>query len=292
MNSAASELDRVTAVVVTFNSAHCLDSLAASLSQVPHVVVIDNDSGDDTVAKLGAALPRAQVIVNEANLGFGAANNVGVDHAPTEFVLLVNPDCTFDASAIASLVACADRFPDASAIGPELVDSRAEPTYRWMTPAWTSRGPAADGPACVGFLSGACMLIRRNAMQRIGGFDENFFLYYEDDDLCIRLQQHCGPLIVEPAARVAHRSRGSVAGPQRVAAEYTRGFHHIQSKLLFSRKHMGRETPAWRRAAYGVVAIAETALRLALLDTKRAARVWGRAVGVLKWRSHRDSVQR
>jgi len=283
----AAALDRVTAVVVTFNSAHCVATLAPGLAPMRHVVVIDNASGDDTAAQVRRALPQAELVVNEVNRGFGAANNIGVKLAQTEFVLLVNPDCNFDPWAIVGLVACADRFPEASTIGPELVDAqgRPEPTYRWMTPAWPSRGPGADAVACVGFLTGACMLIRRDAMQRIGGFDESFFLYYEDDDLCIRLQQQCGPLIVEPAQQVCHRSRGSVGGPRRAQAEYTRGFHHIQSKFLFSHKHLGADVPPWRRAVYGIAAVVEAVLRLALFDPRRAARVWGRAMGVLKWRA-------
>lgn len=280
-------LDRVTAVVVTFNSAHCIDALAASLAQLPHVVLVDNASGDDTIANARAALPRATVIENRSNLGFGAANNLGLQQVSSEFALLVNPDCSFEPAAIAGLVACADRFPEASAIGPQIVDAQGRPeaTYRWTSTAWASRGPAAEAPLCVGFVTGACMLVRTDAMRRIGGFDEAFFLYYEDDDLCIRLQRDCGPLIVDPAQRVFHRSRGSVGGPQRLRAEYTRGYHHIQSKFLFRRKHFGTAVPAWRRWAYGVAAAAEAALRLALLDPRRAARVWGRAIGVLKWRS-------
>jgi len=280
-------LDRVTAVVVTFNSAHCVDTLAESLAALHQVVIVDNASTDGTPAHARAALPRATIVENRANLGFGAANNIGVQRAQTEFVLLVNPDCSFDPAAVVGLVACADRFPQASTIGPQIVDAQGRPeaTYRWTSTGWASRGPAADAPVCVGFVTGACMLVRTDAMRRIGGFDEAFFLYYEDDDLCIRLQRECGPLIVDPAQRVVHRSRGSVGGPRRSRAEYLRGYHHIQSKFLFSRKHLGGEVPAWRRAVYALVAVFEAALRLALLDRRRAARVWGRAVGVWTWRA-------
>lgn len=282
----AALLNRVTAVVVTFNSAHCVAPLAAGLAGLQHVVVVDNASSDDTLARLSREWPVAQVLTNERNLGFGAANNRGIAAAQTEFVLLINPDCTLDAATVAGLVSCADRFETASAIGPELINAHGGPeaTYRWMTPAWTSRGPGADGPACVGFISGACMLVRTSALRKIGGFDESFFLYYEDDDLCIRLHRHCGPLIVEPTQRVHHRSRGSVAGPKRMQAEYLRGFHHIQSKFRFHQKHQHAAMPALRRFRYLAGAVAETGLRMLLLDRKRTARVWGRVMGVLRYR--------
>jgi GT2 family glycosyltransferase len=285
--AAASILDRVTAVVVTYNSAHCLPVLARSLAGLPHVVVVDNGSADSSLAEARRLWPTATVIGAGANLGFGAANNRALSRVATEFMLLVNPDCVLDAAAVAALVGCADRFPEASAIGPELLDSagRPEVPYRWASTAWASRGPGAEAPACVGFLTGACMLLRREAMQRIGGFDERFFLYYEDDDLCLRLAQQAGPLVVEPAAHVKHVSRGSVGGPRRAQAEYLRGFHHIQSKFIFQAKHLGAAPPPLRRVGYGAGGAATPVLRLMLLDRRRAARAWGRAVGVLKWRS-------
>jgi N-acetylglucosaminyl-diphospho-decaprenol L-rhamnosyltransferase len=285
--AAAHPLERVTAIVVTFNSAHCVADLRESLHTLPHVIVVDNASADHTPAQLRAALPQAQVIESERNLGFGAANNRAVAQAQTEWVLLLNPDCHLVPSAIEALVACGERHPEASTIAPQLFDAqgRCDVTYRWSTPQWASRGPGADGPVCVGFVTGACMLIRRSAMQAVGGFDEQFFLYYEDDDLCIRLQRHCGPLIVEPAAHVMHRSRGSVGGPRRAQAEYLRGYHHIQSKFLFAHKHLGGGISALRRGGYLLTAALETVVRLLLLDTRRAARTWGRVMGIARWRA-------
>ncbi len=281
----ASALERVTAIVVTFNSAHCVPSLAQCFAFWPQVVVVDNGSQDGTAAEVGKSIPQARLVANGRNLGFGAANNRGVAEASTEFVLLVNPDCSCEAAAVAALVACADRHPDACLVGRQLVDAagRVETTYGWARTGWASRGPGAEGTACVGFVSGACMLIRTAAMRQIGGFDESFFLYYEDDDLCLRLQRECGALVVEPAARVMHRSRQSVRGPRRAHAEFTRGYHHIQSKFRFHRKHLGREIPSWRRAVYFGGASLELLLRLLVLDRLRAARVCGRAAGILRY---------
>ncbi len=282
----SSALDRVTVIVVTFNSAHCIAPLAAGLREAPHVAVVDNASADDTAAQVAAHLPQARWQPQPRNLGFGAANNLGVAAAGTEFVLLLNPDCVLEPGAIEALVAAADRFPDAACIAPQLLDRQGRPdlTHRWRSDRWASRGPGAEGPACVGFATGACLLIRTEAMRRIGGFDEGFFLYYEDDDLCIRLQQQCGALVFEPAARVQHVSRGSVGGPVRRQAEYLRGYHHIQSKFRFQAKHLGGPAPQARRVGYAAVAALEGLLRLLLLDTRRAWRCFGRVAGALCWR--------
>ena len=280
------ETHRVTVLVVTFNSAHCLPALGQGLQGLPWVTVVDNASADDTLAQVATHLPLAQVMPMGRNLGFGAANNLGWRAASTEFVLLVNPDCICSAQAIAQLVRTADAHPGASTVAPQLLGRRGELdiSYRWRVDGWGSRGPGASGPCCVGFVSGAVMLIRRSALQLVQGFDEEFFLYYEDEDLCLRLIDQAGPIVVDPAAQVQHLSRGSVGGRQRFRAEYLRGLHHIQSKFRFRRKHLGRHASAAQRLGYGLAAAAETLLRLLLLDGRRAARSAGRVAGVLAYR--------
>ena len=278
-------MNRVTVIVVTFNSAHCIEPLAETLCGAEEVVVVDNASMDATGASVSKFFPQARWLPQSKNLGFGAANNIGIAVANTEFVLLLNPDCLLQPHAIKMLVAAADRFPDAACIAPQLIDrrGRSDRSYRWRSDRWSSRGPGAEGPTCVGFASGACLLIRTEALRRINGFDEGFFLYYEDDDLCIRLQDECGSLIFEPAAQVQHLSRGSVSGPIRRQAEYLRGFHHIQSKFRFRAKHLGDSISDSRRFWYALVALLEGFSRLILLDTHRAWRCFGRFSGALAW---------
>ena len=277
---------RVTVLVVSYNSAHCLPALGRSLASLPWVTLIDNGSHDDTLAMTAQHLPQARVLALPNNLGFGAANNQGWRAAQTEFVLLLNPDCVCDAGAIASLIRCADAQPNASVIAPQLLDRRGAPdiSYRWrgtVSIGWASRGPGAEAPCCVGFVSGAAMLIRRIALAQVQGFDEAVFLYYEDEDLCLRLQDQCGPIVVEPASQIQHLSRASVGGKHRLRSEYLRGFHHIQSKFLFKRKHGGQAVGGLRRCGYALGGAAEALLRL-LLDPKRAARCVGRVAGVLR----------
>ncbi len=274
-------LQAVTVVVVTYESVQCVPALAASLRAFPHVIVVDNNSRDGTVAAVRQQLPHADIVCNERNLGFGAANNRAFQRARTAFVLLLNPDCTMSPEAAWTLLAAAQRYPDASAIGPQLLDRHGRPElgYRLAVDRWPPQGGPAEGDLCVEFVSGACMLIRRPALLQIGGFDEDFFLYQEDTDLCLRLARTCGPLIVCPDARATHLSRRSSAGRYRLKAEYLRGYHHIQSKFIFERKHgLGQVTPGarWR---YVVSAGLESVLRCCLFDLPRACRAWGRLRG-------------
>lgn len=281
-------LQSVTAIVVTYNSAHCIPALSQGLSTLPHIIVVDNGSTDSSLATTQQYLPQAQCLDLGKNLGFGAANNRGWQAATTEYILLINPDCVIDTASIVALINTAETYPDAALVAPQLLgrQGQVEINYRWASTAWVSRGAGADAPACVGFVCGACMLIRRDAMTHISGFDEDFFLYYEDDDLCLRLSKSAGALLIDPRIQVSHHSRGSVGGTRPQAAEYIRGFHHIQSKFHFRLKHFQKAPTAFQRLKYGVGAGIETLLRLMLLDTRRAARSAGRCMGVLRYRAH------
>lgn len=278
------DLARVTVVLVTFHSAHCAQELGRALASFPHVTVVDNASTDDTLDQFRRHLPQARLLANERNLGFGAANNRGIWAADTEFVLLLNPDCVIDAEAVSHLVRCAEAFPKAAMVGPQLLGRSGQDdiSYTWAPNTWSAKGPGAEAETCVGFISGACMLIRREAMVRIQGFDEGFFLYYEDTDLCLRLARQVGELIVAPQARVTHLSRGSSGGKGRFKAEYMRGYHHIQSKFLFNLKHLGESVSTARRLRYCATASLEMVVRVLVLDFVRATRVFGRVVGA--WR--------
>jgi GT2 family glycosyltransferase len=282
-------LTRVTVVMVTFQSAHCAEALGESLAAFPHVIIVDNASSDNTIEAFRSRLPQAQVIANDQNLGFGAANNIGFAAAQTEFVLLLNPDCILDAQSVRALIACADCYPSASAVGPQLIDRNGNPdkSYSMGAKAWNGQGPIAEGLLSVRFISGACMLIRTSALQQVNGFDEAFFLYYEDSDLCLRLCEQTGEIIVEPRSRVTHLSRGSSGGKSRLKAEYLRGYHHIQSKFLFEKKHLSKRVSFLRLSRYAMVALVEGVVRLAFMDIHRSARVFGRAMGVFEFIQHK-----
>ena len=276
----------VTVVVVSFNSAHCLARLGQLLVACPNVTVVDNASQDGTVAGVALHLPQALCVALDRNVGFGAANNRALRDAGTAFALLLNPDCEITSDGIAALVEAACTYPDAAIIAPQLLLPNGQPdvNYRWPQICWPSRGPGADGPACVGFVCGAAMLLRIAAFEGIGFFDEDFFLYYEDDDLCLRLWRAHRPVMLVPQVTALHRSRGSVRGPHPWHSEYLRGYHHAQSKLIFAGKH---RSPAFARAQRRRLLWATALvlpLRLLLFSPKLSARMVGRLRGLVDWR--------
>lgn len=283
----ASGFDSVTVIVVTYNSAHCIPGLAPLLGQCPHVIVSDNASEDDTSVQVQRQLPLATVLKHPCNLGFGAANNRALALVKTPFALLLNPDCELSAPQLQQLMAVAEDFPAAAVVAPHLTDARGrlEVNYRWPSTFWSSSGPGAQGPACVGFVCGAAMFFRMEAFATTGFFDERFFLYYEDDDLCLRLFQAGQPMIIVPQVQALHRSRGSVKGNSPWKSEYWRGYHHAQSKLIFAAKHKSPEHARRVRARLIWQTALALPLRVLLFSPRLISRMWGRLRGVMAWKS-------
>jgi N-acetylglucosaminyl-diphospho-decaprenol L-rhamnosyltransferase len=241
----------VTAIVVTFDSAHALpECLGALRSEGVPVIVVDNASTDHTVAV--AEGQGARVIRNARNEGYGRANNVGAKAAETEFILIVNPDCTVDPGAVAALVDAARRYPDAAFFAPQIVEPSGRIFYqpRSLLASYLTNPKGKlvlpEGEACAPFFSGACFLIRREFFLRLGGFDDNIFLFYEDDDLCRRVADAGSALIYVPQAVVRH-GRGRSSGEKR-GRIFTSRWHQAWSRAYVSRKY-GLPNPAPGMAA-------------------------------------------
>ena len=275
-------LAQITAVIVTFNSAHCMADLAQQLAGWPHVTIVDNGSADDTVGQARALLPQAQVIALPENLGFGTANNRGFQAAQTPFCLMINPDCALQSEHAQTLWETAQQFPDAAIVVPQLVGSDGKPqvNYAWIRHWWAAKGPGAEAVTCVANACGAAMLLRLSNAPQDGWFDERFFLYYEDEDMCFRLLKERKPVVVQSAVHVPHSNRGSVRGPRPLKVEYGRGYHHARSKVMFTAKHSGQAAARRHRRKSLQGAIALLALRVFAPSPKHVSRLWGRICGL------------
>ncbi len=283
---AVSALAGVTVVVVTHESAHCLPMLDGLLASCPHVIVSDNGSADGTPAMARQRWPHAQVLEHGCNLGFGAANNRALALVRTPFALLLNPDCELRADGLRELLALAGEMEDVALLAPQLESpaGKQEVNYRWPKTLWAPRGPAASGAACVGFVCGAAMLFRMERFREVGFFDESFFLYYEDDDLCLRLFHAGLPMVLVPQVKAIHRSRSSSRGGKPWRNEYGRGYHHAQSKLTFVAKHQSLEEARRLRRALLFTTSLALPIRLLVLVPRLVARMAGRWMGLRSWR--------
>jgi N-acetylglucosaminyl-diphospho-decaprenol L-rhamnosyltransferase len=276
-------------VVVAFDSAHALPACLAALEGegVP-AIVVDNASRDATIAV--AERHGARVVRNPRNEGYGRANTIGVRASATEFVLILNPDLVVAPGAVAALLAAARRYPDAGLLAPQIV----EPDGRFFFQAQSLLAPylanpsgrpsLPEGDCCAPFLSGACVLVRRELFLRLGGFDHNIFLFYEDDDLCRRVAD-AGHALVHVHDAVARHERGCSSAPVR-GRVYKGRWHQAWSRAYVSRKY------GLRNPAPGMFVFNTLRTLLALFTFRRAIveRYAGSAAGALAFLLGRSAL--
>ncbi len=246
----------------------CLASIEAS--QLPYsceVFVVDNASTDGSAEMVEREFRWAQVLGNSANAGFTRGNNQALALSRGRYVLFLNPDTRVEPDALAEMVAYMDAHPTAGALGPQLrygdgslqSSRRRFPTFgtalfestplAWHWPAnrWAARYHMDDTPddqtQPVDWVVGAAMLVRRAAVEQIGGFDEGYFMYSEELDWCRRASEAGWGTVYLPTARVTHYEGRS--SEQAVAARHIR---FQTSKLRYFRKYHGAATAGWLRA--------------------------------------------
>lgn len=275
----------VSAVVVNYRARdhllECVRSLRAE--GVDDVVVADNDSRDGSAEALAALDPAARFLATGANLGYGTAANRGAALATGDHLLVCNSDVVLEPGAVKALAEVLDADRRVAVVGPRVdnVDGTLYPSPRTFPDMVDAVGHAFLGPlapgnrftrryrmldwdhghgASVDWVSGCCFLVRREAWEALGGFDESYFMYAEDVDLCWRARRAGWTVAFEPSARVVH-VQGVSSGhhPYRMIVE------HHRSLLRFFRR-----TATGRRAALVPVVAAGLAARAGVVCAQRA----------------------
>lgn len=225
VSAAQSSLARVTAIVVNFNSGpwleRCVRALRGDDDKPPAIEIIDNGSEDGSLALL-PNLPGVRIRRSSRNLGFARAVNLAARTIDTEYVLVINPDCLLVPSALSRLVEDLDLHKTAAMVSGRIFDMsgneqrgsrRRLPTRQRVLDEMRGGGrtgvdlthlPAPRTPEAVEALSGACMLLRRQAFLDVGGFDKHYPLHFEDLDLMARLGRAGWTLRLLPDVAVSH----------------------------------------------------------------------------------------
>ena len=250
----------LSVIVVGYNGRdllpRCLDSVLADAGDLAiEVIVVDNASRDDTMKTVSARFPTVRLIANETNVGYGGGLNAGIAEARGRYLLVLNQDIAVKPGALRALVDFAETHPSAGAIGPRLEyeDGRFQHSA-FKFPDWKQAffgffdglvpldsEPNGRYPADQLYrafdaehLLGACLLLRREALDQVGAFDPTFFMYYEETDLCVRLIRAGWRNCYVPAARVMHVSAASTsAASEQMSVEFHR------SQAIFYRRHRG-----------------------------------------------------
>ena len=272
----------VTVVTVSFNSAAMMAGMLATIAAGVQTVVVDNGSEDDTAEVALAAY--ATLVRPGANVGFGRGCNAGAATARTPFLFFVNPDARLEPRCIEELLAAAERWPQASAFNPRIVNPSGRVEYKWRSvlvprSSWLARR-VPDVDTELPALAGGAFFCRRDCFEKVGGFDPAIFLFHEDDDLAIRMRAACGPLIFVPSATVNHAA-GRSSGRSPAMARF-RGYHIARSRIYAMNKH-GQPLP-WLRTALS--AAAGLAAPYNFFSGRRRAKYIGQWAGA--WSALRD----
>lgn len=235
-------------VIVSFNAKADLLACLASIREHPpaisHQIVVVDNASEDGSADAARALTGVTVIPLERNVGFAAANNVGIRATAGELILLLNSDTIVPAGAIDALVGRLRKTDDVGAAGPRLIDAAGEAELsfgRMMSPlneyrqkhrtrAWIARETQRE--QVVDWVSGACLLVRRRDAEAAGLLDERFFLYTEDVDFCCSIRKLRRKILFTPVATITHvRGRSRSSRPEASQKAYR------QSHVAFYEKH-------------------------------------------------------
>lgn len=249
---AAESAPELSVILVNYNDLshlkECLFSLSDTVKDIPfEVIVIDNFSSDGSPEWIRENAPRVRLIANTENEGFARANNLGIQESRGEYVLFLNTDTILQPQAVSILLAKLKSDRTVGAVGPALLTG--ERTFQVsfgqkvsflrelfqkivLNPFYRIRLKGKVDIRRVGWLSAACLLTRKDVLEEVGSFDENFFLYFEDIDLCIRIRHKNYILEYLPRARVFHLGGASTEGLKLFSRYYYR-----KSQLYYYRKH-------------------------------------------------------
>jgi hypothetical protein len=245
----------LSVIVVSWNVREllraCLRALPAATEGITaEMIVVDNASNDGSADMVAQEFPEAVLLRNDANLGFARANNRGMDAARGRYFVLLNSDTVAPPRSLAEMVVFMDAHPRAGAASPRLLrpDGAPQP-YAFgndPTPLYLLRRAFAhkagsylhdwgiDEPVEVEWVSGACLVARREAVEQIGGLDERIFMYFEDNDWCRRMRLAGWQVWYNPRAEITHFGGASLNQNPRARAAY------YESLAFFYGKHYGK----------------------------------------------------
>ena len=234
---------------------NCLDSILANPPTTPFEIwVVDNASSDDTPQMIRWRFPQIQLLENPGNVGFARANNQAIQQCTGEYLLFLNPDTLVEAHALQALVDFFDNHPQAGAAGAKILNpdgsmqlsSHPKPTlFRelwrmfhldtlWAFAEYPHSKWETNQVQDVDMLMGACLMVRKEVLDQVGCFDEDYFIYSEEVDLCYRIQRAGWRLYWVPEAKIVHYGGQST---QQVPNEMFLNLYH--GKIKYFRKHYG-----------------------------------------------------
>jgi len=222
-------------VIVTLKSEKVIHQCIKSLNQNIPIIVVEHSDNKKLKEDLENKYNNLKCILAKSNLGMGAGNNIGIKAADTDYVLLLNPDVLLEDNAIEELFLASQNLNNFSMLAPLEKNFN---NYGFLNKEKTNKN-LENSPFEVDFIDGFSMLINKKKFKEIGYFDENFFMYLENNDLCKRSRDKGDLIYIVPKSKINHLAAKAVDEKYEDEIEFSRNWHWIWSKFYFNKKHYG-----------------------------------------------------
>ena len=223
----------LTIVIVTLKSEKVIYNCINSINQDIPIIVVENSNNQKFKHDLESKYKNLKCILSGSNLGMGAGNNIGIKATTTDYVFILNPDATLEPNTLNELFLASKKITEFAILSPINVDLNF-PNYK------TKKIPEEENsPFQVDYVDGFSMLLNKNKFNDDIYFDENFFLYLENNDLCIRVNRAGGSIYIVPTSKINHGGSKTVDMKYRNEVELSRNWHWIWSKFYFNKKNFG-----------------------------------------------------
>ena len=226
-------------VIVTFKSEGVIHECIKSIDKDIKITVVENSNNFQFKDELEKSYKNVSCILSSENLGMGSGNNIGIKRATTDFVLILNPDVILEASTINELITASQKISSFAILAPISSDSDY-PNYKLDN----NKKSLIDYnfPFKVKSIDGFAMLFNKKQLDKRFNknyFDENFFMYLENDDLCKRIIDGKEDIYIVPMSKIKHLGGKAVSDKYKDDVEFARNWHWIWSKFYFNKKHYG-----------------------------------------------------
>jgi len=222
-------------VIVTLKSEKVIHQCIESLNQNIPIIVVEHSHNKKLKEELEKKYNNLKCILAKSNLGMGSGNNIGLKAADTDYVLLLNPDVLLEENTIEELFMASQNLNNFSMLAPLEKNFN---NYGFLNKKITNKN-FEDSPFEVDFIDGFSMLINKKKFKEIGYFDEKFFMYLENNDLCKRSRDKGDLIYIVPKSKINHLAAKAVDNKYADEIEYSRNWHWIWSKYYFNKKHYG-----------------------------------------------------
>ena len=226
------DLDNITFIIVCFKSENVIHSCLNSLPKISKKIVIENSKNTKLKEELESKYDNIEVLINH-NLGMGASNNIGILRSKTQFAYILNPDTKLNVSTIDKLIEAADKIFDFAILSP-LCSDRSFPNYK----IYEKKSDLNNQIIEVDTIDGFSMLINKSKFNN-SFFDENIFLYLENDDICLRARKNNQKIYIVKNSLIDHLGASSTNIKDSYEFDLLRNWHWMWSKFYYNKKHSG-----------------------------------------------------